>query len=343
MDACDELGLVVIDAIPGWQYFNKDEAFQSQALQTCRDMIRRDRNHACVLAWEVSLNETRMPEDFIDRATSIAHAEYPGNQCFTAGWQEHGYDIYIQARQSRLNNYRQPDKPYIVSEYGDWEYYAMNAGLNQELWQGLLKADRSSRQLLSDGEKRLLQQATNIQEAHNDNFTTPAFADCYWVMYDYNRGYATDLEASGIMSVNRLPKFSYYFFQSQRKPGNLSKLYQSGPMVFIASYWTEESDSKIRVFSNCEEVELILNGQIIGYQKPIQIESPLIWHIRHLLLMPRNLSRELLLQRDILKGSEWLNIQLIHLKSPPEWYLLTMKAESLLRQIQMILFLFMPE
>ena len=268
MDACDELGLVVIDAILGWQYFNKDEAFQSQVLQTCRDMIRRDRNHACVLAWEVSLNETRMPDDFIDRATSIAHAEYPGDQCFTAGWQNYGYDIYIQARQSRLNRYQKPDKPYIVSEYGDWEYYAMNAGLNQDLWQGLLKADRSSRQLLSDGEKRLLQQATNIQEAHNDNFSTPAFADCYWVMYDYNRGYATDLEASGIMSVNRLPKFSYYFFQSQRDPDNISGLYQSGPMVFIASYWTEESNSKIRVFSNCEEVELILNGKLIGYQKP---------------------------------------------------------------------------
>lgn len=268
MDACDELGLVVIDAILGWQYFNKDEAFQSQVLQTCRDMIRRDRNHACVLAWEVSLNETRMPDDFIDRATSIAHAEYPGDQCFTAGWQNYGYDIYIQARQSRLNRYQKPDKPYIVSEYGDWEYYAMNAGLNQDLWQGLLKADRSSRQLLSDGEKRLLQQATNIQEAHNDNFSTPAFADCFWVMYDYNRGYATDLEASGIMSVNRLPKFSYYFFQSQRDPDNISGLYQSGPMVFIASYWTEESNSKIRVFSNCEEVELILNGKLIGYQKP---------------------------------------------------------------------------
>ena len=268
MDACDELGLVVIDAIPGWQYFNKDEAFQSQVLQTCRDMIRRDRNHACVLAWEVSLNETRMPDDFIDRATSIAHAEYPGNQCFTAGWQNYGYDIYIQARQSRLNRYQKPDKPYIVSEYGDWEYYAMNAGLNQDLWQGLLKADRSSRQLLSDGEKRLLQQATNIQEAHNDNFSTPAFADCYWVMYDYNRGYATDLEASGIMSVNRIPKFSYYFFQSQREADNISGFYQSGPMVFIASYWTQESNFKIRVFSNCEEVELILNGKIIGHQKP---------------------------------------------------------------------------
>jgi beta-galactosidase len=268
MDACDELGLVVIDAIPGWQYFNKSEAFQSQVLRTCRDMIRRDRNHACVLAWEVSLNETNMPQDFIDRATLIAHEEYPGNQCFAAGWQNYGYDIYIQARQSRLNRYKKPDKPYIVSEYGDWEYYAMNAGLNQHEWQGLLKEERSSRQLLSAGETRLLQQVTNIQEAHNDNFTTPAFADCYWVMYDYNRGYAIDLEASGIMSVTRLPKFSYYFFQSQRDANNVSELNQSGPMVYIASYWNEKSNPDIHVFSNCEEVELLLNGVILGRQKP---------------------------------------------------------------------------
>ena len=130
MKACDELGLMTIDAILGWQYFNEDEAFQKHVFQTAKDLIRRDRNHASVLAWEVSLNESWMPEPFIDSLTTIAHQEYPGDQGFTAGWQSYGYDIYLQARQHRLQHYDSTlTKPYVVSEYGDWEYYAMNAGL----------------------------------------------------------------------------------------------------------------------------------------------------------------------------------------------------------------------
>ena len=34
----------------------------------------------------------------------------------------------------------------------------------------------------------------------------------------YNLGYADDLETSGIMSLERVPKFSYFFFRSQRDP-----------------------------------------------------------------------------------------------------------------------------
>jgi len=268
MDACDELGLLVLDAIPGWQYYSEDPAFQEQVVSTCRDMIRRDRNHPCVLAWEVSLNESWMQENFIDRLVSATREEYPGNQCFTAGWMEYGYDIYLQARQHRLEWYRDPGKPYMVSEYGDWEYYAMNAGFNQDSWGDLLQEDRSSRQLRSSGEVRLLQQATNVQEAHNDNFTTPAFADGYWVMFDYNRGYTDDLEASGIMSIERLPKFSYFFFRSQRDPDEVSSLHSSGPMVFIASYWDEHSPADVRVYSNCEEVDLLLDGELLARQKP---------------------------------------------------------------------------
>ncbi|HSC67837.1 MAG TPA: glycoside hydrolase family 2 TIM barrel-domain containing protein [Cellvibrio sp.] len=266
MAAADELGLVLLDSILGWQYFSEDPAFQAQIQQTCRDLIRRDRNHPSVLAWECSLNESWMTEPFIDSLTKIIHEEYPGSM--SAGWQEYGYDIYLQARQHRLEHYQEPTKPYIVSEYGDWEYYAMNAGLNQTEWANLLQADRSSRQLLSDGETRLLQQAANIQEAHNDNFNTPAFADGYWVMFDYNRGYAPDLESSGIMSIDRLPKYSYYFFQSQRDANETSEKFSSGPMVFIASDWNEKSDTNVRVFSNADEVELLLNGKVIAKQTP---------------------------------------------------------------------------
>ncbi len=268
MAAADELGLVLIDAILGWQYFSEDPAFQAQVQQTCRDLIRRDRNHPSVLAWECSLNESWMSEAFIDSLQRIVHEEYPGSTTYSAGWQEYGYDIYLQARQHRLEHYKKPTKPYIVSEYGDWEYYAMNAGLNQDAWSDLLQADRSSRQLLGDGEKRLLQQATNVQEAHNDNFNTPAFADGYWVMFDYNRGYADDLEASGIMSIHRRPKYSYYFFQSQRDPAEISDRYESGPMVYIASRWQADSSLDVRVFSNGEEVELLLNGKSLGRKKP---------------------------------------------------------------------------
>lgn len=268
MHACDELGLVVIDAILGWQFYKDTPEFKAHQYKASRDLVRRDRNHPSVIAWELSLNESRMTNDFIDELVKIGHEEYPGDQCYVAGWKPYGYDIYLQARQHRLKHYHTPTTPYVVSEYGDWEYYAMNAGLNQDSWGNLLQADRSSRQLLSDGEVRLLQQASNIQEAHNDNFNTPAFADGYWVMYDYNRGYSPDLEASGIMSIDRLPKYSYYFYQSQRDASEVSDLYESGPMVHIASEWTKDSPLKVRVFSNCDAVELFLNGNSLGMQKP---------------------------------------------------------------------------
>lgn len=266
MAAADELGLVLIDAIPGWQFHNPDPAFEAQVLQTCRDMIRRDRNHASVLAWECSLNESAMPKALVAAFDAVVSEEYPG--ALSAGWQNDGYDIYLQARQHRLQHYEAPGRPYVVSEYGDWEYYAQNAGFAQDQWGGLKEEARTSRQPLGAGEARLMQQATNVQEAHDDNHSTPAFADGYWAMFDYNRGYADDLETSGLMSLERLPKFAYDFFRSQRNASDLSPLYRSGPMVRIASYWSPQSAPLVRVFANADEVELLLNGRSLGRRKP---------------------------------------------------------------------------
>lgn len=270
LDACDRLGLLVLDAVLGWQYFVPDNAFQTLSLQSCRDLIRRDRNHPCILAWETSLNESGMTESFMDKAGALVHEEYPYGKGYSAGWLDYpAYDIYIESRQTRLSNQPHPyAKPFIVSEYGDWEYYAMNAGLDQHLWRDLKPSERSSRQLREYGQARMLQQAANIQEAHNDNLKLPAFGDGYWVMFDYNRGYADDLESSGIMSLERLPKFSYYFFRSQRPPKHASTLCELGAMVHIASYWEAESPLSVRVFSNCEQVELQLNGKSIARQSP---------------------------------------------------------------------------
>ena len=45
MDACDEMGLFVIVATPGWQYWNKNPEFAKLVHRNTREMIRRDRNH----------------------------------------------------------------------------------------------------------------------------------------------------------------------------------------------------------------------------------------------------------------------------------------------------------
>ena len=177
---------------------------------------------------------------------------------------KYGYDIYIEARQHRKEALY--SKPLIVSEYGDWEYFAMNAGFEQERWSDMLPEERSSRQARGSGEVRLLQQATNVQEAHNDNLSTHAFADGYWAMFDYSRGLLPDLELSGASDVFRLPKYAAWFFRSQRDADEGTPF--SEPMVFIASEWKPGISRGVRIFSNCEEVELTLDGCSLGRRTP---------------------------------------------------------------------------
>lgn len=260
MDACDELGLLTIAAIPGWQFVGNDK-FMEHSYRDARELIRRDRNHASVVMWELSLNESGMPDHFMKRMNEIAREESPESKLITCGWIDRFYDVYIPA----LQHAKFPDywkkytgkMPLFTGEYGDWEYFAQDAGLNQAGYAGLKSDERTSRQLRGDGEKRLLQQATNFQEAHNDNLRQPHLGDANWLMFDYNRGYSPDIESSGVMDIFRLPKWSYYFYRSQQLP-----------TTKIASYWNEITDaSRLTVYSDDDEVALYLNNKMIELKK----------------------------------------------------------------------------
>jgi len=279
LDACDELGIIVMDAIPGWQFFG-DDNFVANSYKDIREMVRKDRNHPSVAFWEVSLNESGMTDDYMHKVNEVLKEELPFSDTYSAGWIDHeAFDLYIPARQHATapeywTQYDKGDRKIFIAEYGDWEYYAYNAGFNQKAFNGLKQLERTSRQLREKGEQRLLQQALNFQEAANSNRQGKnTIGDANWLMFDYNRGYSNDLEASGISDIFRLPKFAFYFYQSQRPPTKkitFRKTSIGGPMVKIASYWDKNSPLDVRVFSNCEEVALYLNDSLLESRKPIR-------------------------------------------------------------------------
>lgn len=58
LDACDELGLLVINEVPGWQHISKDPLWRKRHLENVAAMITRDFNHPSIILNSIRINES---------------------------------------------------------------------------------------------------------------------------------------------------------------------------------------------------------------------------------------------------------------------------------------------
>jgi hypothetical protein len=274
LDACDEIGLLVIECQPGWQNFTKTKTFWDNTIRDCREMIRRDRNHPSLVLWEASLNETPCPEDWKKEVTAAAHAEYPGDQLYISDdGAKPNYNVgYKVVYRRKIMEDRDPNKPFLTREWGDWE--------------------GKSKSLRSGGEIEMLQQVVYHQVYLNgDGYDDwGGLESCEriagvikWAWMDHTRGMSERTAGCGAVDINRYPKFSHFWLKSMMDARNP----EYGPMVYIADYnmprgeardltfsskyhgregsWTVPwSNMNVMVFSNCDSVRLYQNGTLIG-------------------------------------------------------------------------------
>lgn len=266
LDACDKIGLLVIECEPGWQFYNQDSVFIKRTQQQVREMIRRDRNRPSVFLWETSLNESPTPDSWAKEIVRIAHEEMPNDQMFTAD------DFFAKGRKFYDVSYKvinedgtdpNPEMPSLTREWGD-------------TWIADPKKENGLRASRIYTAKGLLAQCIFRQNALNGTmleeeggYWDHAKLDAnkriggyfLWSYNDYTRGSDAITAFSGVVDIDRYEKFGYCQLQAMQDARN--PIY--GPMVFIASYNSRpDLDSTITVFSNCDRVKLYRNNQLIG-------------------------------------------------------------------------------
>jgi beta-galactosidase len=258
VDACDELGMLLIVSNPGWQFVG-NQLFARRAYQDARDMIRRDRNHPCVILWEAQLNES-INTALFPTLQALVHEEFPFDPCYTAG------DTI--KRRASAETQSAADWDLVYGEGPHNAVWIRETGDVVDNW-----TDQQSRSRVARGwgETPMLVQAwshaTQFNQAFARNGHRLAGLDL-WAGVDAYRGYHHQPFLGAPIDLFRLPKFDYYMFASQRPPEVHVPGIDDGPMVFIANFATYQSPTMVTVFSNCEEVRLLQNGTEVSTQKP---------------------------------------------------------------------------
>ncbi len=258
LDRCDEIGLLVFEEIPGWQFIG-DNDWQALSLRDVESMITRDRNHPSIVLWGVRINESWDDEAFYTATNKLAHELDPTRQ--TGGvrfFQESQFLEDVFTFNDFSNTIVEPlHTPHLVTEFSGHMFPTKTF----------------------DNEERQVEHALRHTRIQNQQFgmrnVTGAIG---WCAFDYNThlnfGSGDRICYHGVMDIFRLPKFAAYFYESQGV---------ETPVVRIASFFTPGDRGvggidPFYVFSNCDEVELFFGDESYGRYQPDHENFPNLPH-----------------------------------------------------------------
>ena len=129
LNKCDELGLLVVNEIPGWQHIGKDKVWRDNFMFYLQQMVKTQRNHPALIAHGVRIDESQDDHELYLEANKVAHQLDPTRQ--TLGVRnfknsELLEDIYAyndfscdSMRVGLINpkGVKTHGKPYLVTEY----------------------------------------------------------------------------------------------------------------------------------------------------------------------------------------------------------------------------------
>ncbi|NYF78970.1 glycoside hydrolase family 2 TIM barrel-domain containing protein [Granulicella arctica] len=236
LDCCDEIGLLVLEEIPGWQHIGP-EPWKLVAIDNVGRMIRRDWNHPSIILWGVRINESKDDHDFYTRTNTLAHALDTTRQ--TGGiryFQESEFleDVFT------MNDFGFPLKKPNHPKYLNTEFVGHTFPTKT-----------------TDDDERQREHTLRHARIHNQLASDPQYAGGIgWCAFDYNThsnfGAGDRICYHGVTDIFRENKPAAMFYKSQCDPAEEIVL---EPAFHWANSDESSSFTKAVVCSNCDHLK----------------------------------------------------------------------------------------
>jgi beta-galactosidase len=303
LDLCDRLGILVWEEIPWCRGGIGNDTFKEMGRRTLRNMISQHYNHPSVLLWGLG-NENDWPTEYpeIDqqkirayltelrdlshqldpsRMTTIRRCDFCRDipdvysPSIWAGWYSGTYPEY----QKSLETQRERVKHLFHAEWGADSHAGRHSEnpdkVLAEIATGHGTDERGMAYLHTGGEARVSRDgdwsetyACNLFDWHLKVQETLNWftGSAQWVFKDFTTPLRVDnpvprVNQKGVITRDMQKKEAYYVFQSY---------WTETPMAHIYGHtwpirWGADGEQKmVKVYSNCDTAELLLNGKSLG-------------------------------------------------------------------------------